>query len=268
MNLKLGIKNYRSIGSKGLEVEFKPLTFLTGDNCSGKSSFIHPLVLLYQSYKCGLLPDRSLMLNGRLLKPTLLDVLNPSDGYNWIRNRWTRSNSIEFTLTIDDENYRWEFEAQPGMGLLPLLSPPVDRFPIDKLQYFHGKDASSPIDCIDVIGNALPGTVLLLELPDAFLDGNMLRSMAGSITGAIARGVTVIVESHDLHLFNGIRTEIVRDRIDCEDISFLYCRSVDRHLQVRPLSVDRDGRFPEWLQGFFDRLELDLDEILRGRECK
>jgi predicted ATPase len=263
MNVKLGIKNYRSIGQEGLEIEFKPLNFIAGDNGSGKSILLHPLVLLYQSYRSVFLPKDRLMLNGKLLVAP-----NPADDFNWIRNRWTKSNSIEFDLVVDDRDYHWEFEAQRGMGMLPLLSPPVDRFPIDCLHYFNGKHSNNPFDCVDLVRNAPKHSILVLEHPDLCLDGGNLRILAERIAEAAARGVVVIVESHGLHLFNGVRIAVIKNRVNCEDVAFWHCQSIDRQLRVQPLKIDRYGRLPMWPKGFFDQLDLDIDEILAaGKKC-
>lgn len=46
MNTTLGIKNFRLFDSKGVEVDIRPLTILTGCNSSGKSTVVKAIILL------------------------------------------------------------------------------------------------------------------------------------------------------------------------------------------------------------------------------
>ena len=46
MNLNISIKNFRCFDEKGAEFQLRPLTFLTGGNSSGKSSFVKAFMVL------------------------------------------------------------------------------------------------------------------------------------------------------------------------------------------------------------------------------
>ena len=61
---------------KNQMIKFGPLTLLVGANASGKSTVIHSLLLLKQSYQTGALRAGQLSLNGRLISVgTAKDVL-------------------------------------------------------------------------------------------------------------------------------------------------------------------------------------------------
>ncbi len=53
MLTRLAIKNFKSIGDPGIDLELRPLTFLVGKNGSGKSSVLEALALLAQSVDLG-----------------------------------------------------------------------------------------------------------------------------------------------------------------------------------------------------------------------
>jgi AAA15 family ATPase/GTPase len=61
---QLRLENFK--GFSRLELELRPLTLLSGLNGTGKSSVIHSLLLLRQSWQQGLLQDERLALNGDL----------------------------------------------------------------------------------------------------------------------------------------------------------------------------------------------------------
>ena len=69
----LKLKNYKCF--KDIELDFSPLTVLTGLNSTGKSSIIHSILLLRQSMIDGkLTADTKLSLNG--------NYINLGDGFD------------------------------------------------------------------------------------------------------------------------------------------------------------------------------------------
>lgn len=58
---KLVVKNFKSIGEEGVDLELKPLTILVGPNGSGKSSIFEALLLLAQSINTTLNPKGNLI---------------------------------------------------------------------------------------------------------------------------------------------------------------------------------------------------------------
>ena len=85
-----------------LEIDFRPLTVLTGVNGSGKSSVIQPLVLLWQSFH-GCEWGRALTLDGPALAlGSAADVLNQESSRK----------SLLFSITTDIEEVTWIFKAK------------------------------------------------------------------------------------------------------------------------------------------------------------
>ena len=46
MRTTFGVKNFRVFGDKGVSLKLKPVTILTGENSSGKSSIVKAMLLL------------------------------------------------------------------------------------------------------------------------------------------------------------------------------------------------------------------------------
>ncbi len=51
MNTKFTLKNFRVFDSKGVTIDLRPITLLTGCNSSGKSSIVKALHLLSDYFK-------------------------------------------------------------------------------------------------------------------------------------------------------------------------------------------------------------------------
>ncbi len=110
----LRLKNFKCF--KDQTVELAPLTLLSGVNSTGKSSLIHALLLLRQSYRQGLLPKIGLALDGDLIHAgSARDVLYEGAG----------EDVIGWELTEDNGSMgRWLFEYSRKADVLNLSLPP------------------------------------------------------------------------------------------------------------------------------------------------
>ncbi|WP_258036988.1 MULTISPECIES: DUF3696 domain-containing protein [unclassified Streptomyces] len=114
-----------------------------------------------------------------------------------------------------------------------------------------------------------PGSLLLLENPEAHLHPRGQTGMALLAAASAANGAQVVMETHSDHVLNGLRLAVKRGRLRPEDAVLHYFRhdqagSKDDHLGVEVVSpaVDREGRLDQWPHGFFDELENTLDQLL------
>ncbi|MEA5599369.1 DUF3696 domain-containing protein [Rivularia sp. UHCC 0363] len=103
------IRSLRLINFKAFEnqqLEFRPLTLLSGLNSTGKSSVIQSLLLLRQSYEQELLEEIGLALNG-----DLVEIGNAQDAF--YEN--ASDDYIEFTITNEDNKqgvWRFNYELE------------------------------------------------------------------------------------------------------------------------------------------------------------
>ncbi len=111
-------------------IEFGSLTLLSGLNGQGKSSVLHALLLLRQSYQQSLLPQIGLALNGDWIAiGTAKDAL-----FEWA----SEEDVVGFDLEWKDSRIgHWLFEYNVISDVLNLKSPPVEDITIFKTSLFN-----------------------------------------------------------------------------------------------------------------------------------
>jgi len=109
-----------------------------------------------------------------------------------------------------------------------------------------------------------PGTILIVENPEAHLHPKA-QSNVGEFLGRVAAGGTqVIVETHSEHVLNGIRRMVKQGIVRPDSVRFFFFSKVEKELEptVVPISVSATGDISSWPDGFFDQLDKDLNAIL------
>jgi predicted ATPase len=253
------VKSLRLVNFKAFTdrtFDLKPLTLLSGLNSTGKSCLLQSLLLLQQSYQQQLLPDTGLALNGDLVSiGTGRDALNES----------ADSDLIGFEIIGDDGNKRiWRFRSERDADVLSLLSPSVIDFPTE-IHYLSSCAQLKPLD-FDLLDRLAPGSMVLIEHPEHRLHPSLAAKLGGQIARAAARGVQIIIETHNDHLFNGIRVAVHGGQVKPEAVDMFYFQAVEqqgrRVIEVTSPRIDRNGRIDRWADGFFDQFEKDLEQLL------
>ena len=109
---------------------------------------------------------------------------------------------------------------------------------------------------------ATPGSMILLENPEAHVHPRGQSAMARMTCAAIAAGAQVIVETHSDHILNGVRLAVKNEVIPAGDV-VLHC--FDRQedgIRVLSPAIGSDGMLSEWPPGFFDEWDRSLDQLL------
>ncbi|MEV1007593.1 DUF3696 domain-containing protein [Streptomyces sp. NPDC049881] len=109
---------------------------------------------------------------------------------------------------------------------------------------------------------ARPGSLVLLENPEAHLHPHGQTRMASLAAAAAAHGAQLIVESHSDHVLNGARLAVKHGRLTPEQLVLHYFRGDGSGAAVVSPRVDRDGLLDQWPEGFFDELENTLDQLI------
>jgi predicted ATPase len=253
------VKSLRLVNFKAFTdrtFDLKPLTLLSGLNSTGKSCLLQSILLLQQSYQQKLLPTTGLALNG--------DLVSIGTGRDAL-NEWADSDIIAFEIIGDDGNSGiWQFQSEQGADVLSLLSPPVIDFNTE-IHYLSSCAQREPLD-FDLLDRLDPGSLVLLEHPEHRLHPSLAAELGGRIARAAARGVQIIVETHNDHLFNGIRVAVHGGQIEPEAVGMFYFQAVEqqgqRVIEVTSPRIDRRGRIDRWAEGFFDQFEKDLEQLL------
>ncbi len=109
---------------------------------------------------------------------------------------------------------------------------------------------------------ARPGSLILLENPEAHLHPQGQTSLAYLAAAACAAGAQLIVETHSDHVLNGLRISVKNGRIAAASTAVHFFRRNDQSGEVISPLMGDDGMLSEWPQGFFDEWENSLDQLL------
>ena len=114
--------------------------------------------------------------------------------------------------------------------------------------------------------SAKPGSLLLLENPEAHLHPRGQSTMGRLMALAAKAGVQIIVETHSDHILNGVRLAIHDQKIepDLVRVHFFGREEVNGtpRAVVSSPTIDANGRISEWPEGFFDEWDNSLSRLL------
>lgn len=110
---------------------------------------------------------------------------------------------------------------------------------------------------------ARPGTLMLIENPEAHLHPQGQLAMGDLLARAANAGVQVIVETHSDHVLNGIRLAVKKERLrnDAAQLHF-FTRDAGSRIEVHSPSIDEHGLLSEWPPGFFTQWDDTVLELL------
>lgn len=172
----------------------------------------------------------------------------------------------------------WLAEISPGTRLKLTSHSAMDLVQL-QYQFVAGTDVSDPFRATNVGFGltyllpmlvatlaARPGSLLLLENPEAHLHPRGQRRMGEFLAHAAASGVQLIVETHSDHLLNGIRLAAHGGKVNPESVRLHFFERPDddsgpAHRVLSP-TLDRNGRISQWPSGFFDEWDAALDALL------
>lgn len=109
---------------------------------------------------------------------------------------------------------------------------------------------------------AQPGTLCLIENPEAHLHPRGQTRLAELAVRASLAGVQVITETHSDHFIDGVRIAVRDALVRPEDIAIHYFERDGGKSVVTSPQVDSDGRLSSWPAGFFDQHEENLARLL------
>ena len=112
---------------------------------------------------------------------------------------------------------------------------------------------------------APPGTLCLIENPEAHLHPQGQTRMAELAVRAAIAGVQVIVETHSDHFLDGVRISVRDGLITPEQTAIHYFEREGNSASVMSPEIDTDGRLSDWPRGFFDQHEENLMKLLAPR---
>jgi len=111
---------------------------------------------------------------------------------------------------------------------------------------------------------ARPGSLLIVENPEAHLHPRGQVKMGELLARAAAAGIQVILETHSDHVLNGIRIAVYRRQAPHASVAMYHSgwQPGAKSPTLTPLQMSEDGRLSDWPEGFFDEIDKSLDHLL------
>lgn len=190
----------------------------------------------------------------------------------------SHKNAISMQLRAQVE--AWMSEVSPGarIHLTPNLEMDVIglqySFEVGKQVSNHyrptnvGFGISYLLPVLVAILSSRPGSLLLIENPEAHLHPRGQSTIGRLLALAAGGGIQILVETHSDHVLNGIRIAVHDGELKPDDVQihFFQKREEDGKCEVISPQIDRDGRLDQWPDGFFDEFDKNLDILLQPRK--
>lgn len=184
------------------------------------------------------------------------------------------THQIEAWLSVVSPGIRVEVVSHRGMDIVNLqYSFATGRQVSNSYRATNvGFGITYTLPILTAVLSSKPGSLLLLENPEAHLHPRGQVHIGELLALAAANGVQVIVETHSDHVLNGLRVAVHSGKIAPADVRLHYFGRYDKdglavHEVVQP-RIDRNGRIDRWPAGFFDELDNSLAMLLAPAEAE
>lgn len=178
------------------------------------------------------------------------------------------------SLNLVDQVEAWIGEVSPGTRIEIKSNLDMD---LVSFQYSYGLSNSYratnvgfgityTLPIILAVLASEPGTLILIENPEAHLHPKGQAKMGELLALAASCGVQVVIETHSDHVLNGIRLAVHDGKLSPKDVQLHYFQRQEKQGQaftevVSP-HIDRNGRIDQWPEGFFDEWDKSLEALL------
>lgn len=203
----------------------------------------------------------------------------PSINYLFDGNDYALADQVELWLRRISDGITVEVKRSPTGGFDITYGYAYDGVkPLAGLRAENvGYGVSHSLSVLVALLSAKPGSLVILENPEAHLHPGGQAELAKLISRVAQGGVQVIVETHSDHILNGIlvatkrfETKVAQERAKGLDRAKVRIYYVDKNPQVpTEASVDEvliadGGRLDFQPKGFFDQAEKDLGFLMKG----
>lgn len=118
--------------------------------------------------------------------------------------------------------------------------------------------------------SATPGSLILIENPEAHLHPAAQSKIGKLLALAAENGVQILIETHSDHLLNGIRVMVKGNsqwgKLDADKTQIHYFTSdtvEETELKYKiSFKIKENGEIERWPKGFFDEWDNNLDDLL------
>lgn len=171
----------------------------------------------------------------------------------------------------------WLNEISPNVKL---EAREIEKTDLTQLGYYYTDNGKSNIyrptnvgfgisyilPVIVALVKAEPGSIVIIENPEAHLHPRGQRKIGELLSKCAANGIQLFVETHSDHVMNGVRIAVKHKVIPYNSVNFMFFSkkevdSVTIHSIESP-KINSDGKLDYWPDGFFDEWDKALDEII------
>lgn len=177
------------------------------------------------------------------------------------------------SMDLIDQVEGWMREVSPGTRITINSNPDID---LINLQYSYGDSnlyrstnvgfgISYTLPILVAVLSSEPGTLILIENPEAHLHPKGQAKMGELLALAASCNIQIVMETHSDHVLNGIRVAVHDGKLDPEYVQLHYLQRQNRGFtftEVVSPHIDRNGRIDKWPDGFFDEWDKSLDALL------
>ncbi|WP_312393918.1 DUF3696 domain-containing protein [Chryseobacterium sp.] len=125
---------------------------------------------------------------------------------------------------------------------------------------------SYAIPVILAVLTAEPGSLLIVENPEAHLHPRGQSRMGHLLALASESGLQVIVETHSDHLLNGIRVAVKQEKLSAIKTQIHFFTNDFGDTIKQSFQIEEGGGMERWPKGFFDEWDNMLTKLLKDIE--
>ncbi len=203
----------------------------------------------------------------------------PSRNYLFDKNDYALADQVKLWLRRISDGITLEVKKSPTGGFDITYGYAYDGVkPLAGLRAENvGYGVSHSLPVVVALLSAKPGSLVILENPEAHLHPRGQAELAKLIARVAQDGVQVIVETHSDHILNGVlvaakrfESKVAQERIQGLDRANVRIYYVDKNQQtpaaslVEEVSIVEGGRLDFQPKGFFDQAEDDLGFLMKG----
>lgn len=179
--------------------------------------------------------------------------------------------------TIKKAVQYWLGEISPNVHI---QADNIDNTDLAQLGYYYTDDLKSNVyrptnvgfgisyvlPVIVALIKAQPGSVVIIENPEAHLHPKGQRRIGELISKCAENGVQVFIETHSDHVLNGIRISVKKEWLNKDKVQLFFFDKKEiegktKHYVESP-KIYENGKLNYWPDGFFDEWDKALDEII------
>jgi len=117
---------------------------------------------------------------------------------------------------------------------------------------------------------ALPGTMFIVENPEAHLHPAGQSRIGQFLAQMASAGVQVVVETHSEHVLNGIRIATMKGLLKPDEvaINFFQRNEETENVEIQEIGLTTSGDLTKFPAGFFDQTQQDLVKLITLKQTQ